>query len=127
MAGYQEGVVRFGTDSNGLTTDQLMQITVDGSGGAVALDANGYLVNASSLSTDDIQAREIKPIAYPTLALDRIFFSELQKDVKIVDLNGKVLWHNKTENQSEVSVNFLTSGIYLIVFDNKKVEKFIKQ
>ena len=127
IIGYQEGVLRFGTNNSGLTTGQLAQITVDGSGGAVALNSDGYLVNQSSLSIDDFDADSAKAIAYPTLVDSKLFFSKIQNNVKIVDLNGKVLFSSKAENQSDVSVSFLKSGIYLLVFDNKKVEKFIKK
>ena len=127
ITGYVPGVLRFGTDANGLTANQLSQITVDGSGGAVGLDANGYLVNASSLSVGDFINEDAKPIAYPTITSDRIQFSKAQNNVKIYALNGKLLAQNKTENQSEISVASLTSGLYFIVFDDKKVEKFIKK
>jgi hypothetical protein len=126
ITGYQEGVFRFGTDSNGLTPAQLAQISVDGSGGAVALDSDGYLVNASSLSTEDVEL-ESKPIAYPTLASSTIFFSKPQENVKVFDLNGKLVLQNQAANQLEINVSSLTRGLYFIVFDNKKTEKFIKQ
>tara|TARA_R110001632_G_scaffold105447_1_gene214857 strand:+ start:9860 stop:11176 length:1317 start_codon:yes stop_codon:yes gene_type:complete len=127
ITGYQEGVLRFGTDNTGLTTAQLAQISVDGSGGAVALDSDGYLVNESSLSVDEFEADANRPIAYPTIADDKLFFSKTQNNVKIIDLNGKVLFTSKAENQSEVSISFLSNGLYLLVFDNKRVEKFIKK
>ena len=127
ITGYSPGVLRFGTDANGLTSTQLSQITVDGSGGAVGLDANGYLVNASSLSVEDFIAEDDKPIAYPTITSDRIQFSKMQNNVKIYALNGKLLKSKTADNQSEISVASLTSGLYFIVFDDKKVEKFIKK
>ena len=127
ITGYQEGVVRFGTDNAGLTTAQLAQITVDGTGGPVALDADGYLVNESSLSVDDFEAGSAKPIAFPTLVDEVLFFNKVQNNVKIVDLNGRVLFSSAADNQTEVSVDFLNTGIYLIIFDNKKTQKFIKK
>lgn len=127
ITGYVPGVLRFGTDANGLTATQLSQITVDGSGGAVALNSSGYLVNASSLSVDDFSSDNGKPIAYPTITSNKIQFSKTQNNVKIYALNGKLLTYNKAANQSEISVAFLASGLYFIVFDDKKVEKFIKK
>ncbi|PTX59696.1 putative secreted protein (Por secretion system target) [Kordia periserrulae] len=126
ITGYQEGVFRFGTDNNGLTPAQLAQITVDGSGGAIALDSSGFLINASSLSTEDFELNS-KPIAYPTLASNTIFFSKPQENVKVFDLNGRMILQNQSENQVQIDVNSLARGMYLIIFDNKKTEKFIKQ
>jgi hypothetical protein len=42
---FRSGIIRFGTDQNGLTDVQLAKITADGAGeDGVELDANGYLV-----------------------------------------------------------------------------------
>lgn len=43
ITGFKDGVLRFGTDGNGLTSSQLSQITVDDSSNGLFLDANGYL------------------------------------------------------------------------------------
>ena len=127
ITNYSEGVVRFGTDNTGLTVDQLSKIVVDGSGGPVALNSSGFLVNASSLSIDDFEEKTIKPIAYPTLTSDKLYFNTPQNNVKIFSLNGQILEHNTSNNQSEIGVEFLSAGLYLIVFDNLKVEKFLKK
>ena len=127
ITNYQEGVLRFGTDNTGLTMAQLTQITVDGGGGPVALNSDGYLINESSLSIDTPNLDVVKPIVYPTLATNIIFFSTPQQNVKIFDLNGKMILENQSIYQTEMAINSLTNGVYLIVFDNKKIEKFIKQ
>ena len=127
ITGYKEGVIRFGTDNNGLTAAQLAQITVDGNGGEVALNSTGYLVNATSLSIDSEALDQLKPIAYPTLASTTIYFTKPQSNVKVFDLNGRMVLKNQAENQSDITINSLNNGIYFIVFDNKKIEKFIKQ
>ena len=127
ITNYQEGVVRFGTDNTGLTSDQLTKIVVDGVSDSVGLNSDGYLVNKTSLSINEFNENVITPIAYPTLASDNIYFKELQNNVKIFDLNGKMLLHNKFINQSKVTIDKLSSGLYFIVFDNKKVEKIIKK
>lgn len=127
ITGYKEGVIRFGTDNTGLTTSQLAQITVDGSGGAVALNSDGYLVNENSLSVNDFDTEILKSIAYPTLTSSTLYFKETQNNVKVFDISGKIVLQNKAINQSEIKVNTLTSGLYFIVFDDKKVEKFIKK
>lgn len=127
ITNFTEGVVRFGTDNTGLTVDQLSKIVVDGTGGPVALDANGYLVYESSLSVSEFEENAINFIAYPTLTSDRLYFNKPQKNVKIFNLIGKLLKHNTSKNQSEIGVDFLSAGLYLIVFDNQKVEKFLKK
>jgi len=126
ITGFKNDVIRFGTDSNGLTSAQLSQI--EGSGvSAFALNSEGYLVDANSLSIDDFEKNTINPIAYPTLASDRIYFKKLQNNVKIFDINGKVLTHNSAIDQSEISIHNLATGMYFIVFDNRKVERFLKK
>lgn len=127
ITNYQEGVLRFGTDNTGLTSDQLTKIVVDGVSDSVGLNSDGYLVNQTSLSINDFNENAITPIAYPTLASNNIYFKKLQNNVKIFDLNGKMLLHSTSINQSKVTIDKLSSGLYFIVFDNKKVEKFLKK
>lgn len=127
ITNYQEGVVRFGTDNTGLTSDQLTKIVVDGVSDSVGLNSDGYLVNKTSLSINEFNENVITPIAYPTLASDNIYFKKLQNNVKIFDLNGKMLLHSTSINQSKITIDKLSSGLYLIVFDNKKIEKFLKK
>ena len=127
ITNYQEGVVRFGTDNTGLTSDQLTKIVVDGVSDSVGLNSDGYLVNKTSLSINEFNDNVITPIAYPTLASDNIYFKKLQNNVKIFDLNGKMLLHSTSINQSKITIDKLSSGLYLIVFDNKKIEKFLKK
>ncbi|MFH4969494.1 T9SS type A sorting domain-containing protein [Gaetbulibacter sp. M240] len=127
ITNYTEGVIRFGTSNTGLTTDQLAQISADNGGAPLALDNNGYLVNESSLSVDDFDSELSKPIAYPTLATDKLYFRTPQKDVQIISLNGSVLLSKKIENQLEITVDNLSPGLYFIVFDKQNVQKFVKQ
>ena len=127
ITGYKPGVIRFGTDATGLTATQLSQITVDGNGGAVALDSNGYLVNASSLSVDEFLSNADKQITYPTITSNNLYFKSAQNGFKIYDINGRVLIQNKSENQKEVNVITLPTGMYFIRFDSNRTEKFIKR
>ncbi len=127
ITGYQEGVIRFGTDNTGLTSDQLSQIVVDNNGEAVALDENGFLVNESSLSNFDFETSERKRLLNSTLVTNKLFFTNPQNTVKIIDLNGRVLVDNTSSNQTELEIDFLMPGHYFAVFENKHVEKFIKK
>ncbi|WP_445748586.1 T9SS type A sorting domain-containing protein [Polaribacter sp.] len=126
ITGFKNGVIRFGTDNTGLTAGQLSQIQATGVA-SFALDSNGYLIDAATASVGDFEENTINPIAYPTLASDKIYFKKLQNNVKIFDITGKVLVHNTTKDQTEITVETLASGMYFIIFDNKKVEKIIKQ
>ncbi|MGB5982105.1 MAG: T9SS type A sorting domain-containing protein [Nonlabens sp.] len=51
LIGFQDGVVRFGTDSAGLTSAQLSQINVDDGGTTLALDEDGYLYSFDTVWT----------------------------------------------------------------------------
>ncbi len=51
LIGFQDGVIRFGTDSAGLTSTQLSQITVDDGGTTLALDEDGYLYSFDTVWT----------------------------------------------------------------------------
>ena len=129
ITNFNEGVVRFGTDNTGLTSQQLSQITADGiaAGEPLGLDNDGYLVLASTLSTNDFEVDAVTRITYPTLTENKLFFRMPQQGIKIFDLSGKMVIENQSQSQTEIEVNTLSKGLYFIVFDNKIVEKFIKQ
>lgn len=126
ITGFKNGVIRFGTDNTGLTAQQLSQIQATGIT-AFALDNDGYLIDAATASVGDFEENTINPIAYPTLASEKIYFKKLQNNVKIFDVTGKVLVHKTAADQSEIEVENLATGMYFIVFDNKKVERFLKK
>jgi hypothetical protein len=126
IIGFTEGVLRFGTDDTALTAGQLTQITADNGGEALALDPNGFLVNASSLSTDQFNiANDL--VVYPTVANDVLNFSKPQNSVRIFDLNGRLILENNAQSQQEIYVNTLNRGMYIVVLDGSKSVKFIKK
>lgn len=127
ITGYQEGVIRFGTDNTGLTAEQLAQIVADNGGEAVALDSNGFLVNESSLSNVDFQINMNKRMLNSTVATHQLSFISPQNNVKIIDIKGRVLVDNDSNNQTELSIESLSPGHYFAVFEGKKVERFIKK
>ena len=124
---FKNGVVRFGNNDKALTVAQLSQIAVDGVKNKVALNSEGYLVDATLVSVNELRENKTEPVSYPTMVTDKIFFKKLQNDVKILDVNGKVIMHNTNSDQSQISVENLSSGIYFISFGNRSLEKFIKQ
>ncbi|MGB5982110.1 MAG: T9SS type A sorting domain-containing protein [Nonlabens sp.] len=123
---YAEGVLRFGTDNSALTAAQLSQITTDSGGGPVGLDSNGFLVDRSSLSIGD-EFEINKTSVYPTFTTDKLFFSKAQNSVKIFDLNGRLMKESKELNQQDIDVSFLPAGLYMIILDGGKTEKFYKK
>ena len=130
FTGFQFGKIRFGTSNVALTSQQLAQITADGvaTGQALALDDNGYLVLASTLSSKSFATENQAVIIYPTLADDIIYFSRPQNNVEIFNVTGnKVLTVLDKNGIDSVTTSELSSGIYFIVFDGMKVEKFIKK
>jgi hypothetical protein len=57
ITGFKSGVLRFGTDNTGLTSDQLSNITIGDASKGVALDSNGYLYSYDTTwtgSTDSV-------------------------------------------------------------------------
>jgi hypothetical protein len=65
---------------------------------------------------------------YPTLAIQNIYFSQLAKQVEVIDIHGKVTF--TTENKNQINVASLKSGIYLIKLIDTNggitVRRFIK-
>ena len=130
FTGFQPGKIRFGTTNTALTSQQLAQITADGTatGQALALDANGYLVLASTLATKSFDTKSQAAISYPTLVDNVIYFSKPQNNVEIFTVSGKkVLTTSDTNGIDSVTTSELSAGVYFIVFDGIKTEKFIKK
>lgn len=127
ITGFQNGVIRFGTNNQGLTAAQLTQITADNGGEPLALDSQGFLVNASTLSNNQFEIDKEMPIIKTTLVNNQIDFNSPQNNVKIIDMSGRILFTNSTINQNNISVDFLVPGHYIAVFADKSVERFIKQ
>jgi hypothetical protein len=67
-----------------------------------------------------------KVVIGPNPATDKIFFYEQidSKNVKIIDINGKVFIRKL--NNNSIDISDLSAGIYFISFDNKSA-KFIKE
>jgi hypothetical protein len=127
ITGFQNGIIRFGTNNEGLTTEQLAQIVADNGGEALALDSNGFLVEASTLSINDFQSEKANPIIKSTFVKNQIQFNAPQNSVQIIDMSGRVLLNSNAVNQNELSVDFLQTGQYIAVFGDKIVERFIKK
>lgn len=130
ITGFEPGEIRFGTSNTALTAQQLSQITADGTaaGQLLALDANGYLVLASSLSAASFDIANSKRISYPTVVENQIYLSKTQNKVEVLDMTGKKVLSISNQNGIDsLTTSELNSGLYFIVFEGNKVEKFIKK
>jgi len=130
ITGFTAGVIRFGTDNSGLTSQQLSQITADGAatGNSLELDANGYLIVGAPLSTDKFELESAKRISYPSVVENRINFSKPLSSVQVYDsLGKKVLEVSKASQLENLSTSLLRSGLYFMVLDGVKTEKFLKK
>jgi hypothetical protein len=123
---FEEGVIRFGTDNTGLTSNQLAQINAPAAGEPLALDNNGFLVRQSTLSVGNFEVTN-NPILINTFTTNKLEFSKPQNQVTVIDINGKVVMNDNQINQEYLNVQSLTAGIYLAIFENNIIEKFIKK
>lgn len=126
ITGFQQGVVRFGSDDSGLTPEQLSAITADGvaSGMELGLDSSGYLVLASTLSIDGEKSESLKRVSFPSIVDAKISFTEVQQNVKIANVNGQIILEKN--RAKDLDVSNLSSGLYFLLLQGKRVEKFVK-
>lgn len=130
ITGYVSGEIRFGTSNTALTALQLSQISADGAatGEALGLDANGYLVSASTLSTNDLSLNNNERVSYPTVVENYIYFSKQKNNIQIYNITGsRILEVSKKNTIDYLSISHLNPGLYFIVFDGIKTEKFLKK
>lgn len=127
---FREGVVQFGSDNTALNNGlKLSQITHDGSGGALALDANGYLVYASTLSVKDHTAFDFSIYPNPVKEVLNINTKEALEKIEVADLLGRIVL--KQENVSKsVDLSSLNKGVYILKLTSEKgisTKKIIKE
>ena len=131
ITGFKEGVVKFGTDNAGLTAAQLAQITADGvgSGQTLALEADGTLVLATSLSIEDFDYQSKGRLTFPSVINNQNLQIKVPiTSYKIFNILGQQVqsFENKKEFQ-EINTSNLKAGIYIINIEGKVSERFIKQ
>lgn len=131
ITGFKENVLRFGTDTNGLTTTQLSQFVADGAGlgKSLELDAQGYLIVAATASnshTENIDVRLKSNVVKEELEIVGDAFIE---QVEVFDLSGNLILSNLS-NEKTVNVSQLSTGVYIakIKTSNKVFSmKFVKK
>lgn len=131
ITGFKEGIIKFGTDNTGLTAAQLAQISADGvgNGQTLALQTDGTLVLATSLSIDDYDYQSKGRLTFPSI----INSENLQIKVPITSytifntLGQKVQSTSNKNEFQEINVANLKAGIYILTIEGKVSERFIKQ
>lgn len=130
--GFKEGVVKFGTNSNGLTQTQLSSITIDGpnAGDALALDENGYLILSASLSLDTTNTIDFTVYPNPVKQVLTISSNEVLQAVSLTDLLGKTVFESSGSVKT-INIQNLSPGVYIlnIVSENglRATKKIIKE
>lgn len=81
----------------------------------------------TTLSIDDITTDDDKIIVYPTIASTKLFFSKPIQSIKVINFLGKIVINKSNADFSELDVSQLATGMYFLVFDDRKVERFIKE
>ncbi|WP_299668222.1 T9SS type A sorting domain-containing protein [uncultured Polaribacter sp.] len=131
IIGYKEGVLRFGTDNTGLTAAQISQITADGVAGGqtLALETDGSLVLASSLSIEDYDYQNKGRLSFPTIVSNKNLQIKVPiTSYKIFNLMGQKVQSVSSKSEfQEINVDNLKAGIYILSIEGKVSERFIKQ
>tara|TARA_B110000503_G_scaffold55458_1_gene89005 strand:+ start:9498 stop:10835 length:1338 start_codon:yes stop_codon:yes gene_type:complete len=131
IIGFKEGVIKFGTDNSGLTATQLTQITADGvgSGQALALETDGTLVVASSLSIEDYDYQSKGRLSFPSvISNEKLQIKVPITEYKIFNILGQKVQSVSRNNEfQEINVSNFKAGIYILTIEGKASERFIKQ
>ncbi len=123
ITGFQEGVVKFGTDNTSLNNGALLaNILIDGAAPSepLALDATGNLYYESTLlSVKDHDAFEFS--VYPIPANNELnIATQVQlQNVKVYNLLGKTVL-NIEQPSNRINVSSLNSGIYLLALTSNE-------
>ncbi|UAM98310.1 T9SS type A sorting domain-containing protein [Polaribacter litorisediminis] len=131
ITGFKEGIIKFGTDNTSLTAAQLAQISADGvgNGQTLALQTDGTLVLATSLSIEDYNYQSKGRLSFPSVISNQ----NLQIKVPITSytifntLGQKVQSASNKNEFQEINVANLKAGIYILTIEGKVSERFIKQ
>ncbi|WP_396138090.1 T9SS type A sorting domain-containing protein [Flavobacterium sp.] len=132
ITGFVGGRIRFGNSNSALTSTQLGLIRdIDVPGRLFGLDALGYLVDSSTLGTNDVEFANNSISLYPNPANDVLNISSSNSITKIevFDMQGRNVASNN--NASNVNVAALGKGVYIVIveLENRSVvaKQFIKE
>ena len=132
ITGFVGGRIRFGNSNSALTSTQLGLIRdIDVPSRLFGLDALGYLVDSSTLGTNDVEFANNSISLYPNPANDVLNISSSNSITKIevFDMQGRNVASNN--NASNVNVAALGKGAYIVIveLENRSVvaKQFIKE
>jgi len=132
ITGFVGGRIRFGNSNSALTSTQLGLIRdIDVPSRLFGLDALGYLVDSSTLGTNDVEFANNSISLYPNPANDVLNISSSNSITKIevFDMQGRNVASNN--NASNVNVAALGKGVYIVIveLENRSVvaKQFIKE
>jgi hypothetical protein len=132
ITGFVGGRIRFGNSNSALTLTQLgliKDIVVPTR--SFGLDALGYLVDSTTLGTNDVEFANNSISLYPNPANDVLNISSSNSITKIevFDMQGRNVASNN--NASNVNVAALGKGVYIVIveLENRSVvaKQFIKE
>ncbi len=115
ITGFVGGRIRFGNSNSALTSTQLGLIRdIDVPSRLFGLDALGYLVDSSTLGTNDVEFANNSISLYPNPANDvlNISSSDSIAKIEVFDMQGRNVATNN--NASNVNVVSLGKGVYII-------------
>ena len=128
ITGFKPKTIRFGTDANGLTAQQLSQITANGNSG-LTLDAFGYLTDPS-LSSNKFESFKFKVYPNPVSDVVKIDTVEPLASIEIMDVLGKTV-EVFQKNLKSIDISRLPRGMYLLRLetqdDKTALKKIIKR
>jgi hypothetical protein len=132
ITGFVGGRIRFGNSNSALTSTQLGLIRdIDVPSRLFGLDALGYLVDSSTLGTNDVEFANNSISLYPNPANDVLNISSSNSITKIevFDMQGRNVASNN--NASNVNVAALGKGAYIVIVGQENgsvvAKQFIKE
>ena len=84
----------------------------------------GYIACVSSIEGNELNGPDIINV-YPNPTKENIIISNIKEELelKIYDLQGKIVLIKKVNNLSKVNLSELSKGVYNLKFKGKKLEQ----
>jgi hypothetical protein len=90
---------------------------------------SGDGTSSSTLGINDVELVTVDIKSYPNPAIDYLFISGLEKEIKFKIYNtlGAKVQKGRTSNDEKIDIQNLHNGLYFLKFDNGNTLKFIKK
>lgn len=123
ISGFQDGVLRFGIDSNSLNNGAYLSNIhiIDGvhTGKSVTLDDDGYLYLTESLSVKSNEIEDLNVYPNPVTNVLKIQTTLMLQTVQLANLMGQIVYRS-SDNLETVNMHALNSGVYVLTVTDKK-------